>query len=442
MTLSSQWGSGLHAGGAEIIYLALESGLEAICSKGVSATALCVDVAAAFAEVAKCLVIRAPYGKAGLLEAAILVGLTPDFAAEVVDEMTGSSIWKNAGASGRLEEYVQEGLRGQVASFEGVSGIFRMQRGTGAGNPCAGLMFSVWCSRVGKRLPKCFRGAGMTAICSTIGARDCFADNRSIDDPDFILEDGSYADDLVAVIEASAGEMTDKLSVAGGIMWQVHTLAGFRVTFGLSKTAVEIRWAGVGVAMAKRKLEQLEDNKIQLKMGERSTFLPVTRSYKHLGSKGSGSMGPEIAFTCIATSTVMKPIENKVFRNPLVSQTSKGHILTASLMSRNTFRMGCWPQLLAAAYRAIKRGLLKLFRFLLPEGKEGSWMSDNALRCGRISKTTVSCSPICLPLEGACGRGSRRLKRTSGGSSGSAKSSPTSIPLQNSRWCPAFRNFA
>ena len=118
-----------------------------------------MDVAAAFAEVAKCLAIRGPCSKAGLLDAAILVGFRPDFAAEVVEYTTDSSIWKNAGASGRLEEYVQEWFRGQAASFEGVAGICRMKRGTGAGNPCADLMFSCLLCRVVKRVRKSFRDA-------------------------------------------------------------------------------------------------------------------------------------------------------------------------------------------------------------------------------------------------------------------------------------------
>ena len=162
--------------------------------------------------------------------------------------------------------------------------------------------------------------------------------------------------------------MVDKRRVAGEVMWRVYTLAGFRVNFGVTKTAVKIRWAGFGVAIAKGKLEQLESGKIWLRLGELQSFLPGTRPYKHMGTRGSdtGTMGPEIAHRCLSTSTALKPIRRKVLRNPDVKQTSKTHILTVALMSKDTHHMGCWPALLAGEYRLVKSGLLRLYRLLVP----------------------------------------------------------------------------
>ena len=132
-------------GGTEVTYLVLESGLNAICSKGVSAAALYIDVASAVAEIATCLVIRDSSSKVGLISAAVEAGFCHDFAVEVADDMSNLCVWHEAEASSHLEEVALEGLRRQVGSFEGRAGACRMTRGTRAGKLFADLMSASIC---------------------------------------------------------------------------------------------------------------------------------------------------------------------------------------------------------------------------------------------------------------------------------------------------------
>ena len=110
MTCESQWGSGLHGGSTEITYLAIESGMKAICAKGTSAAVIYADIVAAFAEANKCLISEDDVSKAELLAAAVGAGIDAGFATEVIKDMTDAGCWSAAGASPHLEALVRDNI--------------------------------------------------------------------------------------------------------------------------------------------------------------------------------------------------------------------------------------------------------------------------------------------------------------------------------------------
>ena len=58
------------------------------------------------------------------------------------------------------------------------------------------------------------------------------------------LRDVSFADDLAFILAAMAKDMAAALVKAGEIIWRVYEECGFRVNFGVSKTATMVRWCG------------------------------------------------------------------------------------------------------------------------------------------------------------------------------------------------------
>ena len=93
------------------------------------------------------------FSEAALLRAAIDACLE-GFAAEVVRDMVDTSFWGKAGASAHLQRLIGEGLKGHLATFEGVSGAILVRRGTEAGNLVADLFFCVALMKITSKMRK------------------------------------------------------------------------------------------------------------------------------------------------------------------------------------------------------------------------------------------------------------------------------------------------
>ena len=88
LTTSPQFGSGLNCGGTEVTFLCIEAVVGAILANGKSAVPLYIDVAAAFAEVARCLIIPEVRSKSSLVDAAVAAGMERDFTEAAVEDLT------------------------------------------------------------------------------------------------------------------------------------------------------------------------------------------------------------------------------------------------------------------------------------------------------------------------------------------------------------------
>ena len=166
----------------------------------------------------------------------------------MVAEIADTSFWARNGASAHLEAQLGACLSNTFATFEGVAGRTRMARGTGAGNPLADLMFLLAFMKVIQRLRKALTDAGLVVTFDVNGARSflgLFPGDAAEPDIDRVaLRDVSFADDLAFIIAALAKDMAAALVKAGEIIWRVYEECGFRVNFGVAKTAAMVKWCG------------------------------------------------------------------------------------------------------------------------------------------------------------------------------------------------------
>ena len=83
---------------------------------------------------------------------------------------------------------------------------------------------------------------------------------------------------LAHVFGCDAGSVVDSIKLAGTVLWEGFTAAGFRVNWGPKKTACMIRWNGKAMGHARALLEQELDSKVPLDLGE-SLLSFIVRDY-------------------------------------------------------------------------------------------------------------------------------------------------------------------
>ena len=144
--------------------------MDAVVSKGLTAICLFADVAAAFAEARRVLIIPVQGGEAELVDAAVAAGMERALAVETVAELVRQDFWPQCGASSHLAAMVSETLSGSFATFERVDGATQMHNGTGAGNPVADLLFALAFAKMVQKLRARLEGAGLVASVCAVGA--------------------------------------------------------------------------------------------------------------------------------------------------------------------------------------------------------------------------------------------------------------------------------
>ena len=176
------------------------------------------------------------------------------------------------------------------------------------------------------------------------------------------LVDASYADDMAHVFGCSADQAVDSIRLAGHILWEVFTAAGFRVNWGPQKTACLVRWRGKNAAHSRALLEQELQCKVSIMCGGSEIFMHCVRAYKHMGSVTTDTeiILPEIRLRTISTANRARGLRKKVFQNPLVSKEAKVNVLQALLITRNTYHVGTWPILHHREYQAFKVAIIRL----------------------------------------------------------------------------------
>ena len=181
----------------------VQGSLDVMQAQGLCGICMFADVAAAFAEVRKGLVIPIAGSREEMIQAAIAAGLAPDFATEAVNAMSDMKFWQAHNASPHLVALITEALTGSIATFEGCgSGTF-MKHGTGAGNPLADLLFTVAYLKVIEFLRRKLKARGLVTIADADGASAFFGWHTWADVAAAIdkIVDTSYADDLAHVFD-------------------------------------------------------------------------------------------------------------------------------------------------------------------------------------------------------------------------------------------------
>ena len=213
-------------------HMAHTAAVAAADAAGLTSAAFYVDVASAFAEVERYLVVDDFASKEVLFKALTEYGLSEELAANVVAEVAVANMWSENGTSEHLEAMIAATLARAFATFEGTSGGACMRRGTGAGNPLADVVFLIAFAVVIRRLRQALKHAGLETSFSIQGACDFLGAVMDSHNDRVGIEDASYADDLVFLLVCQAADAFSSIQRAGAIVWQTYLECGFRINSG------------------------------------------------------------------------------------------------------------------------------------------------------------------------------------------------------------------
>ena len=65
-------------------------------------------------------------------------------------------------------------------------------------------------------------------------------------------------------------------------------------------------------------------------------------------------------------SSEARPLKKKLFQNPGITGVAKKCALELLLLSRKTYHVGCWPQLMQQEYQRFKTTTIDLYKLVLP----------------------------------------------------------------------------
>ena len=373
--VETQYGSGRNGGSTEMAFLQQSASEQAVGTESKCSVVVYGAIASAFAEVQKTLIIPDVLSKDTLREAALHAGFTVDVVDEVLEMITTIDGWSQGGASHHLQALVQERLRLNTSSFEGVPGVCEMVRGTGAGNPIADILFSIVFCKLVRLLRLELRRLGLKFSASCCGAATSFGWDVAEDVDVVDIPEVSYADDVAMTAPAEAMAVEWMIAPIVKTLRKAYTACGFRVKFGATKTAARVVWRGKDAVIARRAIEA-NGNKIIVDINGQSQEVHVVDAYKYLGARTTGQgMAHDIALRNRILAEQTKPLRKRLFDNEDVSVAAKKNTLSSILLSRKLLHCGCWPHLRVGEYRKFHSSTISMYKLVIPAS------TPQGLRC-------------------------------------------------------------
>ena len=113
----TQFGSGFNNGSTEMAYLVQAASEGPAETWNLPSITLYADIASAFAEVQRCLVVVDMASRSTLKAALVSYGLSPDLAEGIVGDVADTGFWKQNGASEHLVQMLEACLDNIFSSF-------------------------------------------------------------------------------------------------------------------------------------------------------------------------------------------------------------------------------------------------------------------------------------------------------------------------------------
>lgn len=146
--LESQWGSGLHSGSTDVVHLAAKSIIHIASGMKLSAALLFIDIASAFASMARRLSINESTPDEQWISLLVSSGFSTDEIQDIIAETGKICSYTEAGCSEHLAAVLRDMHCFTWFAMEAVPGIGATTRGTQAGMPVADVVFAIAIRRI------------------------------------------------------------------------------------------------------------------------------------------------------------------------------------------------------------------------------------------------------------------------------------------------------
>eukprot|EP00973_Karenia_brevis_P064121 8910553-Karenia_brevis.AAC.1 len=252
------------------------------------------------------------------------------------------------------------------SSTEGLPGVVRTLRGTGAGLPLADVVYVVALAKVLRSLRSRLSAEGLIdTFQSNDGLNPLVEANGYCDE---LLHDASYVDDTVVPIFGPPSEMLERIRRATGICVHVFIRYGMELNFKPGKSEVMIKWVGKHSQAQERKLTITMNNIITCPTFNGSFVdLRAVSMYRHMGSRTAvgSQMSQEVSFRMTAMRAESMKLRKCILRNPGLSNEHKLNCMQAYMVTKGFFHAGTWPHLPARLYIKVHHQVLAIYREIL-----------------------------------------------------------------------------
>ena len=137
--LETQLGSGLHGGAIDVAHLLLRSMCDAALVRGHSAAIIFLDLASAFASVARSLAIQTEVTDEELVRRLRTNGFETQKIVDILGEFHRFSVWDKSVTPDQLRVVLRQFLNNAWLALEAVSGVLLYTSGATAGTPLVRL---------------------------------------------------------------------------------------------------------------------------------------------------------------------------------------------------------------------------------------------------------------------------------------------------------------
>ncbi len=161
-----------------------------------------------------------------------------------------------------------------------------------------------------------------------------------------------------------ADTLIDHIANTCGIVLLVFRMYGMELNFLPGKSAVILKFKGVG---KKRAVTSLHKSKNLIRVqklpeGFSDVFIGVVDSYKHLGTQISfKGMACEVVYRCGLMRAETAKLRT-ILRNSKLEFSKKIHLIQAYLLSKGAFQCSTWAALSATFYRRFHGCILGMYR--------------------------------------------------------------------------------
>ena len=339
-----------------------------------STSLLFIDLSAAFASVVRELVLPVPSSADELAHRLGSRGFTPAQVRHCMQATAAYEEWTAGGDKRHLSALIAAIHTGSWFSIALADSLWESWSGSLAGSSLGDLVFLLAFSVVMRDVNSELHSQDLITSVPTAAAPPLRAQDLSEPPqlPEAVpLESVEYMDDVVVPIFAVAEAIVSKVAVVASCVHGVFARYALKVNFAPGKSEALMVFRGEGAKASEQALHHTAGSSIPLRHSAHGVALRVVRDYRHLGSRVdlAENLHADLTAKLGGMAATTSALRGRLFRNPLVQDSSKATIASALLFAKGMHAAGTWPDLQQREAYRIHVAVMRVYRLLAGCGK-------------------------------------------------------------------------
>ena len=360
LSVSTQFGGGMHGGETAFAHLYLRLIIDSCIESRLSCAVLFFDVVAAFAQMLRRIVFNLDAGDEVWLASLSAAGFS-DEDIRIIYDCLCSHDWVSSmcdavnidiqDSSVPLDfRYAEQIFNHSWVSQEHIPNILSVTKGSGAGMPLADLVYGMAMSRVLTCLRLDIADKGLASYINCGGSMH-------------LINDVSFVDDVAIPVAASADTIVNKSTSVVSCVCNVFRVFGMTLNFKPGKSEGIIGFYGPKSRIARIEFAS-NSCTVRIELGDFSSDFRFVSCYQHLGTSVGIHlhMREEVSKRCGMMRNEARNLSKNVFKQCKIPLNRKILVMQAYILSKGTFQCGTWPMLPDAQYKRFHRCILDIYK--------------------------------------------------------------------------------